>query len=167
MTTTYKVEYDEGSVDPREDDLGEGHALAIVGGPYRVDDLAGHDEVGMRAFATAFNSSAAYVAHPRQRDLIAFAAKVAKKVDPTFQLHDYAGYSQGDWATVATVGEQGKAVFDMWAQWARGDVFMVTAYDTQTCNLGHEHLTPVGSLGGIYADTEEEAIAHYKENEGQ
>jgi len=51
----------------------------------------------------------------------------------------------------------------MFVAYLRGDVYNVTEYKVKTCDLGHEHEEEVDSLFGIYADSEEDAIAAYKE----
>lgn len=71
------------------------------------------------------------------------------------------GYAQGDWLGVVAATEEGygtpAGLMEAVRRWAFGDVWVVCD------DLG-------GGLGGIYADSQEEAVAHYRaqvENDGE
>ena len=74
------------------------------------------------------------------------------------------GYTQSDWWDILATGPEAEAAVDMFAMFLRGDVYDVTEYEVKTCDLGHEHEEQVDSLFGIYADSENDAIATYKES---
>jgi len=76
----------------------------------------------------------------------------------------WRGYAQSDWADVIVTGEYAESVYRSWAQWMRGDVWTVCEYETEECDKGETHETLTDSLSGIYADSEEEAIAYYRDN---
>jgi len=74
------------------------------------------------------------------------------------------GYSQGDWWFILSTGPEAEAATDLFTYYLRGDVYDVTEYEVKTCDLGHDHEEEVDQLFGIYANSEEEAIASYKES---
>jgi len=74
------------------------------------------------------------------------------------------GYSQGDWWDILATGAEAEAAVDLFTYYLRGDVYAVTEYEVKTCDLGHEHEEEVDSVFGIYAGSEAEAIASYKES---
>ena len=63
------------------------------------------------------------------------------------------GYSQSDWAEIVFIGPDAETVAmvaDTYAQYFRGDVWAVSSDDD--------------GMGGIYADSAEDAAMHYLEN---
>lgn len=67
-------------------------------------------------------------------------------------LHSITGYSQSAWEDILIVADNAQTADSFakaYAQWFRGDVWIVTDENTGD------------SLGGIYADTPEEAIAEF------
>ena len=81
------------------------------------------------------------------------------------------GYSQSDWWDILTItyeGEYAEPLAEEWGQWARGDVYCVMAEYGTECDAGTMHWDTVNDqgidsdvIGGIYADSAEDTIAHY------
>ena len=81
------------------------------------------------------------------------------------------GYSQSDWWDVLAITweeEYAEGLAKNWEQWARGDVWCVMAEYGSECDAGTMHWDTVNDqgidsyhVGGIYADSAEEAVAHY------
>jgi len=74
------------------------------------------------------------------------------------------GYSQGDWWYILSTGPEAQQATDMFVAYLRGDVYNVTEYEVVECVFGYRHEEEVDSVFGIYADSEDEAIASYKES---
>jgi len=74
------------------------------------------------------------------------------------------GYSQGDWWDILATGPEAEAAVDLLTYYLKGDVYAVTEYEVTTCEFGYRHEEEVDSLFGIYADSEDEAVASYKES---
>lgn len=82
------------------------------------------------------------------------ALALAKRYARTFYgdtrpaiLGSMIGYSQSDWAEFIVVGEDAESLSASWQAWARGDVYCAYTDDD--------------SLGGIFADSAEEAAKYY------
>ena len=84
------------------------------------------------------------------------------------------GYSQSEWWDILIVRyDHGGALAlgDVWEQWARGDVWCVMQETSSDCDKGHTHWEAVTDqgidsmvVGGIYADSAEDAVIDYLEN---
>lgn len=82
------------------------------------------------------------------------ALMLAKRYARTFHgytrpaiLGSMIGYSQSDWADFIVVGEEVERISASWQYWARGDVYCAYTDDD--------------SLGGIFADSAEEAAKYF------
>lgn len=162
--TVYRAFWDQCATDPRKDNADDPTepVLYIYAGAHtdRVDD---------HPVSEAFETL-------RQRHTSAFAAKVAQRYarvvlnEPraTVTLHSLHGYSQSDWWDVMVYVPDAKEAPnpDAYAHtlqaYLRGDIYVVAEYTKETCNLGHVHTTEIAALGGIFADSEDAAIAYYK-----
>ena len=81
------------------------------------------------------------------------------------------GYSQGDWWDILAITwdvEYAESLAEEWEQWARGDVWSVMAEYGTECDASTMHWSTVNDqgidsdvIGGIYADSAEDAISHY------
>ena len=81
------------------------------------------------------------------------------------------GYSQSAWWDILIVRyDHGDALAlgDVWEQWARGDVWCVMLETSTVCDKGDTHWDAVTDqgidstvLGGIYADSAEDAVTTY------
>ena len=84
------------------------------------------------------------------------------------------GYSPSEWWDILVITEHGygdaESLADVWAQWARGDVYSVTAdrftpCEHSTCRAEHygdeSHWDSVESCGGFYADSVEEVLNEF------
>lgn len=85
------------------------------------------------------------------------ALTLAKRYARTFHddnrtaiLGNMVGYSQSDWAKFIVVGDEAENLAETWEQWARGDVFQARTDDV--------------SLGGIYAESAEDAAKYFHED---
>ena len=84
------------------------------------------------------------------------------------------GYSQSEWWDILIVRyDHGGALAlgDVWEQWARGDVWCVMLETSTECDKGETHWEAVTDqgidsmvVGGIYADSAEDAVIDYLEN---
>lgn len=65
---------------------------------------------------------------PEQRDRAIHLYMVYLGDTRSFEVHEWRGYSQSDWATVLVLWdkEDGSNVYEPWASWRRGDVYTVT-----------------------------------------
>ena len=92
-----------------------------------------------------------------------FAVKLVRRFLPILTgedgwkvgLYEFRGYSQGDWGDwviITSPEQEPERVGDNVAMWARGDVWQVTELGTDD---------EVGTIGGIYADNEQDAVREY------
>lgn len=101
------------------------------------------------------------------------AARHARFFEPQYSAVVTAtihGYSQSDWWDVVGYGpseEEVKGAINTFAQWLRNDVWTVTVCETVVCDFGETHREVIESLSGIYADSEEEAITYFREQESR
>lgn len=97
-----------------------------------------------------------------------------ERAEDAFTIYAHRGHSQSEWLDLfvaVTEEDYGNAVgwAEEWSQWARGDVFMVTAERYDACGLDECHAPDelhweeieAGWLSGIYADDAEGAAKYY------
>ena len=154
---TYRVWHDEGTEDPRgwisDDDM----ALYLYNAAWHHGtDWEPPVNVAAKAFAQFYGRTG------DDNRAEAMTARYLRLFYPdddyrigVFSLH---GYSQSDWwdVFVAVKGDgwgTPESHAQEWGIWARGDVFVVTNVETGE------------SLGGIYAESEEDAVNVFMEQE--
>ena len=96
---------------------------------------------------------------------------VRERAEGAIVTYSARGYSQSDWWDVLAItweGEYAESLAEQWEQWARGEVWEVMAEYGAECDEGTMHWDTVNDQGinslpvcGIYADSAEDAIAHY------
>lgn len=59
-----------------------------------------------------------------------------------------------------------ESVLKTYEQWLRGNVWHVEKKEKHECNLGHEHEEVIDQIGGVYADSAEEAVEYVKREYG-
>ena len=94
-----------------------------------------------------------------------------ERAEDAIVAYSARGYSQSDWWDILVItweGEYAEPLAEQWEQWARGDVWEVMAEYGAECDTGTMHWDTVNDqgidshhVGGIYADSAEDAIAHY------
>lgn len=94
-----------------------------------------------------------------------------ERAEDAIMTYSARGYSQGDWWDILAItweGEYAEGLAKEWEQWARGDVYCVMAEYGIVCDKGDLHWDTVSdqgidslAIGGIYAESAEEAVAHY------
>lgn len=147
----YSVINDTDSEDPRDWTTDAEAAVFIYSGPRGQRDETPDNQIA-EAFAHFYDrledEDRALAA--TQRWLAIFHPEIAQQVD--IAIETITGYSQGDWARVfaAVQHDYGTAAghIDQFRMWLFGDVWAVIASDGE-------------SLHGIYADTQEEALQVY------
>lgn len=98
-----------------------------------------------------------------------YARLVFNHPHATVTLHTVTGYSQGDvWHVMAydpcTDGKpsQVESYLAVFGQYLRGDVWLITQFHLEECNLGHGHEMDLEVTCGIYANTPETALSEYR-----
>lgn len=143
------------------------------------DDTGAESNTGtMRAFLRVLDETG------DDNRALTVAQRYARVYEPASSIDTYSfcGYSQSDWADIVIVhdGTQAgyaldahelRSYFSEWAQYARGDVFAVMQEFRTVCDAGQEHWSTVNdqgidsmTLGSIYADSAEQAVSYYLEN---
>ena len=94
-----------------------------------------------------------------------------ERAEDAIVAYSARGYSQSDWWDILVItweGEYAESLAEGWEKWARGDVWEVMAEYGEECDAGTMHWDTVNDQGinslpvcGIYADSAEDAIAHY------
>lgn len=97
---------------------------------------------------------------PEKRDRALHIYMVWKGDTRSFEIREWRGYSQSDWATVIVLwdAEEGSNVYESWDAWRRGDVYTVVEQELKTygnisdVNDFYEDWFDGESLGGCYLD---------------
>lgn len=158
MTTTYRATQDEDAQDPRAWDMDVPTDIVVwdAEAGYTTPEWTGDGPL-YAIYQLAWDGN----------KTLNEAIEIVNRWDRVF--HDgerqvkqtlVMGYSQSDWWTLVHTVDADVKTF---AQWLCGDVWTVTEYLEETCNLGHTHEMATDSLSGIYSDSEDEAIEIYKE----
>lgn len=159
MTTAYRAERDQDAQDPRAWDMDSPTQIIVWDAEwgYAIPEWTGDDPL-----------HAVYQLAWEGDRTLDEAIEIVNRWDRVFhgggrQIRQtlVTGYSQSDWWTLVHTVDADVKTF---AQWLKGDVWTVTEYLQETCNLGHVHEMATDRLSEIYADSEEEAIQIYKEN---
>lgn len=163
MNITYTATCDEFSECPLEWGW-DGETVLFNAGYHSVlPDISDANSEPLQAVhRVVLESNAAFDAYPKDSDRLEFALRVVNRLYPDTPVKtlNVRGYSQGDYWQFLYVGDQ---PLDALKSWLLGNVWTVTRHVQETCDMGHVHDVDTESLGGIYADSEEEAIAYAKE----
>lgn len=105
-----------------------------------------------------------------------FAQRYARafQTGETIDTRTLRGHSQSHWTDAVFVTQKDAGAIesyaDEYAQWFRGDVYVVMAEYATECDRGQVHWETVNdqgidstTVGGIYADTPEDAVSQYLE----
>ena len=142
---------------------------------YNTSPRSGRDEatcelseVFARAYDTHNADKALDITRRYARVCLGWSKERAEDAIVTYSA---CGYSQSDWWDILAItwdGEYAESLAEEWEQWARGDVWSVMAEYGTVCEQGETHWDTVNDqgidsnvIGGIYADSAEEAVAHY------
>lgn len=164
----FEVSHDIDAEDPRE----WNDAVQIL--TYRAPWSSQTDDIGNVADSRTVEAfGRVYDMTGDDGEALRFAQRYARVFEPdvTISTHTIRGYSQGEWqdivVTVPSDGSCGAAegIARTFEQWVFGDVYTVTEQHPHTWrdDDGNELTTwdDGDSLGGIYADSAEEAAEYY------
>lgn len=125
-------------------------------------------EVFERAYDTHDADKALAITRRYARVCLEWSKERAEDAIVTYSAR---GYSQSDWWDILAItweGEYAESLAKEWEKWMHGDVWSVMAEYGTECDAGTMHWDTVSDqgieslhIGGIYADTAEEAVAHY------
>lgn len=125
-------------------------------------------EVFERAYDTHDTDKALDITRRYARVCLGWTPERAEGAIVTYSAR---GYSQGEWWDILAItyeGEYAEPLAEEWEQWARGDVWSVMAEYGTECDAGSMHWDTVNDqgidfypIGGIYADSAEEAVSQY------
>lgn len=100
-----------------------------------------------------------------------FLGWARERAEDAIVTYSARGHSQGDWWDVLAItyeNDYAKSLAKEWEQWARGNVWVVMAEYGTECDKGTMHWDSVNdqgidshSIGGIYADSAEDAVTEY------
>lgn len=136
----FTAQPDENAEDPRDWGWGGEVARIACGHDSTIRRLSASQHPHLKEFSRVFvESGSARAAYPGSNERAEFAARVVNRLNGLTDSEDkvrvmqVTGYSQSDWWMLVAAGS---FPLESMASWLRGDVFVVTAAEVRTCDLG-------------------------------
>jgi len=172
MAITFSVGLDEDTTDPR-DDMDMVPMFIYRAGRGDTDSVEDADLTWADGTVNILGAFQHFFDRFKNADMaIALANRWARVCGVKYEVATRMihGYAQSDWWSVAYVVEPYADVdLKTLGMYLRGDIYVVSASGDYECACAeklsrHEHDYPEESLGGIYADSAEDAVKKFCDN---